>query len=100
MGDFLLRGIEAPLCCSDTLASEICCFPGGQVGDVMQRLPDLVCSTGYYPLLLFHAGTDDTVVSNLKNIKRDYKELGAAVKNLRAQVIFSSALPVRGVIES
>ena len=46
-------------------------------------------------LVLFHVGTSDTSVSNLKNIKRDYKELGAAVKNLGAQAVFLSILQVR-----
>jgi len=60
------------------------------------------CQTLYVPqttilLVLFHVGTSDTSVSNLKNIKRHYKELGAAVKNLGAQVVFSSIVHVRGV---
>ena len=46
-------------------------------------------------MLLFHVGTSDTAVSNLKYIKSDYKELGAAVKNSEAQVVFSSILLVR-----
>ena len=48
-------------------------------------------------LVLFHVGTSDTAVSNLKYIKSDYKELGAAVKNSGAQVVFSSVLQVRGM---
>ena len=48
-------------------------------------------------MLLFHVGTSDTAVSNLKYIKSDYKELGAAVKNSEAQVVFSSIVHVRGV---
>jgi len=68
---------------------------------VMQRLPDFVCPTGYYyPLPLFHADTSHMAVSNLKNIRMYYKELGAAMKNLRAQVIFTSTLPVKGIIVS
>lgn len=49
----------------------------------------------YYLLLLFHIGTSDTAVSNLKNIKRNCKELGVAVKNSGAQVVFSSVFLVR-----
>ena len=64
----------------------------------MQRLPDRVCPTDYYPLLLFHIGTSDTAVSKLNNIKRDYRELGAAVKNSGALVVFSSILPVRRMV--
>ena len=39
----------------------------------------------------------DTDVSNLENVKRDYKELEAVVKGSGAQVIFSSVLLVRGM---
>jgi len=35
-------------------------------------------------------------MSNPKKIRRDYKELGAAVKDLRAQVVFSSIFLVKG----
>lgn len=52
-----------------------------------ERLPHLVCPTDYYPLLLFHIGTSETAVSNLKNIKRDYRELGAAV-NIKKRLYF------------
>lgn len=78
------------------LSREVCCLPGAHIKDVTERLPDLVCSTDYL-LLLFHIGTRDTAVSNLKNIHyRDYKELGAAVKNSGAQAVFSSILQFRG----
>lgn len=53
----------------------------------MERLPELVHPIDL--LLLFHIGSSDTAVSNLKNIRRDYKKLGAAEKNSRAQRVFS-----------
>lgn len=53
-----------------------------------ERLPNLVHPTDCYSLLLFHVGTD-IAVSNLKNIKRYYKELGAAVKNSGVQGVLS-----------
>ena len=52
-------------------------MPGARIGYVTQRWPDLVCPTDYNLLLLFHMGFSDTAVSNLKNIKRACKELGA-----------------------
>jgi len=62
-----------------------------------ERLPDLIHPTDYYPLLLFRLGTSDTTISKLKNIKKDYKELEAALKNSEAQVVFSSVLQIRGM---
>ena len=49
----------------------------------------------YYPLLLLHVGTNDTVKQDLGKIKQDFRALGAQVKRTRAHVIFSSVLPVR-----
>ena len=59
-------------------------------------MPQLVESTDYYPLLLFHVGMNDTASQNLGSIKEDYKALGVQVKSIGAQVIFSCILPVRG----
>lgn len=55
----------------------------------------LVRSTDYYPLLLFYVGMNDTTRQNLGRIKEDYKALGMQVKNIGAQIILSSILPVR-----
>lgn len=50
-----------------------------------------------YSLLQFHVGTTDIAVSNPKNIKKYYKDLGAAVKNSGAQEVFLSILQVKGM---
>ena len=96
MGDSLLRGTEVPICWPDRESREVCCLPGAKVQDVAERVPQLVKSTDYYPLLLFHVGTNDTASRNLGRIKEDYKALGVQAKSIGAQVIFSSILPVRG----
>ena len=96
VGDSLLRGTEAPICRPDALSREVCCFPGARIRDVTERLPSLVQSTDYYPLLLFHVGTSDTARSSLRTIKKDYRALGAAVRDSGVQVVFSSVLPVKG----
>jgi len=59
-------------------------------------MPQLIKSTGYYPLLLFHIGTNNTASWNLGRIKEDFKALGVKAKSFVAQVIFSSILPVGG----
>ncbi|GAB0204077.1 mitochondrial enolase superfamily member 1 [Grus japonensis] len=59
-------------------------------------VPRSVKSTDYYPLLLFLMGMNDTASWNLGRIKEDYKVLEVQVKNIGAQVIFSSILAVRG----
>ena len=61
-----------------------------------KRMPQLIKKTDYYVLLLFHIGMNDTESQNLGKIKEDFQALGVQVKNVGAQVIFSSILPVRG----
>jgi len=96
MDDSLLRGIEAPICRPDREACKVCCLPGAKVRDVAKRVPQLVKSTDYYLLLLFHVGTNDTTSWNLGSIKEDFRALGVKAKSIGAQVIFSSILPVGG----
>jgi len=56
----------------------------------------LTKSTAYYPLLLFHVGTNDTARRNTGRIKEDFKALGVKAKSFGAHVIISSILPVGG----
>lgn len=61
-------------------------MPRACIKDMTERLPDFICPTDYYALLLFHVRTSDTAVSNMKNIKDD-KELEAALnEELRSTV--------------
>jgi len=69
---------------------------GAHIRDVIEKLPSLVQSTNYYPLLLFHVGINDTARRSLRSIKKDYRALGAAVRNSGAQTDFSSVFPVKG----
>lgn len=88
MGDSLLRGTEVPICQPDRESPEVCCLPGAKVREAAERVPQLVKSTDYYPLLLFHVGTNDTASQNLGRIGEDYGALGVQVKTIAAQVIF------------
>ena len=96
VGDSLLRGTEAPTCRPDALSREVCCLPGARIRDVTERLPSLVQSTDYSPLLLFHVGTSDTARSSLRSTKEDYRALGAVVRDSGVQVVFSSILLFKG----
>jgi len=63
------------------LSREGCCLLGGHIRDVTKRLPSLVQSTDYYPLLLFLVGTNNTARSSLRSIKKDYRALGAEMRD-------------------
>ena len=67
---------------------------GAWIQDAVARQPRL--DGLYYPLLLFHVGTNDTARGDLESIECDYMALGAMVKGMEAQVVFSSILLVRG----
>lgn len=70
-------------------------WPGAEIQDVTGRLPQLVESTDYYPLLHLDVGTNVTVKHNLGKINQDFRVLVAQVTGTGAQVIFSFILPVR-----
>jgi len=74
----------------------VCCLLGPKARDVAKRVPQFVKSTDYYPLSLFHTGTNDTASENVGRIKEDFKALGVKAKSFGAQVIFSSILPAGG----
>ena len=95
VSDCLLTGMEAPICQPDALSREVCCLPGACIKDVTKRLLSLVQSRDYYPslLLLFHVGSSDTGGSSLRSIMKDYRALGAVVRDTGVQVVFSSILP-------
>lgn len=95
-GNSLLHGTERLICHPDRQSCEVCCLLWAKVRDVAERVPQLVRSTDFYPMLLFHVRTHDTASQNLGRIKEDYKDLAVQVKNSGAQVIFSSILPVGG----
>jgi len=40
--------------------------------------------------------TKDTARSSLRSMKKDYRALGAVMRDSGAQVVFSSVLPVKG----
>ncbi|CAJ0932654.1 unnamed protein product, partial [Ranitomeya imitator] len=96
VGDSLLRGTEAAICRPDITAREVCCLPGAMIKDVTNRIPKLFNSKDVHPFLLIHVGTNDTARKDLPTICKDFEELGKKVKELDAQVVFSSILPVDG----
>jgi len=69
-----------------------CLLPAGaKIWNTDSRVPQMIKSTDYNPLLLFHVGT--MLEGRMwEESKMTTKALGAKVKNIRAQVIFSSIL--------
>lgn len=75
----------------DLSAREVCSLPRG----LNQRYcvgTTEACLTLYYPLLIFHGGTNDTTSRDSDSVKRGYRALGAVVKGLGSQMVFSVLL--------
>lgn len=66
---------------------DACCLPGVQVQDITERLPGLIQPSGYYPLLIVQAGSDETEKKNVRAFKR---ALGQVVNRAGAQVMLCS----------
>ena len=65
VGDSLLRGTEGPICRPYLSHWELCCLPGARVRDITRKLPKLVRSTGYFPLLIVQLGSDEIAQRSL-----------------------------------
>lgn len=90
----LLQGTKAPICQPDISSRQVYCLPGACICDVVEGLSTLVQPSDYYSLLLFHVRNNDTAGEDLERIKQDLA--GARVKGMRAQMMFSLILLVRG----
>ena len=104
MGDSLLGGTEGPTCGQDPSHREVCCVPGAKVRDVTERLPGLIQSSDYCPLLTLQAGSDENEKRSVRAIKRGFRALGQVVDRTGAQIVLSSVplvaeLTVKGIGE-
>lgn len=67
----------------------------GRICDVVERVSQLVKSMDYYPMLLFHVGTDDTASQKkIGRINEEDRALVRQAKNTGAKIIFLSILLV------
>ncbi|KAF7240265.1 Gametocyte-specific factor 1, partial [Varanus komodoensis] len=97
VGDSLLRGTEAAACRPNLEMREVCCLPGTLIQHVKDRVECFVHSGGHQLLLMIPVGTNDVARQGVVGITRDFEALGKKLKELKAQVAFSSILLVRGL---
>ena len=64
IGDSLLRGTEGPICRPDLLLREV------WVKEAKRKLPTLIWPSDYYPLLIFHVGSDEVATRSPRAIER------------------------------
>ena len=65
VGDSLLRGMEGPICRPNPTCREVCCLPGAHIRDITRKVPGLVCSSDYCPLLIVQVGSDEIAQGSL-----------------------------------
>jgi len=68
----------------------VCCFPW----DITKKLPDLIRSSDYYPLIIVQAGSNEAAERSLRAIRSVFRALGQLVDGARVQVVFSSVSSV------
>jgi len=83
-------GNTKPLCQPDPTHRKVCCFPW----DITKKLPDLIRSSDYYPLIIVQAGSNEAAERSLRAIRSVFRALGQLVDGARVQVVFSSVSSV------
>ena len=92
VGDSLLWGTEGPICRPDPTCREVCCLPGAHIRDIARKVPGLVCSSDYCPLLIVQISSDEIAQGSLQAIKKDVRGLGQMVEGVVVYVLFSSLI--------
>ena len=96
VGKSLWRGTEDPVCQPDPTHWEVCSFPWARVRDISRKLPILIQTSDYYPLLIAQASSDEISEKSLRIIKKDFRGLGWLVDGMGVQVVFSSIHSMSG----
>lgn len=57
---------------------------------LLKKLPDLICSFDYYPLLIVQSGSNEAAERSLRAVRSIFRALGQLADGARVQVAFSS----------
>lgn len=95
VGDSYLHWIEALSCQSDLLLQEVCSLLGPR-SSVFYMTAKIHLSFRVLPFTDCLQGIYDATKRNLEQIKRDCEALKTKVKDVRPQVVLSSASRVKG----
>ena len=92
IGDSLLRGTEAPICCPDNISREVYFLPRARIRDVTERLLSLVKPADYHSFLLFQVRSHDVAMRRLRNFKRDFMSLGMSCLSEESMAFTASVM--------
>lgn len=94
VGDSILRGIDTLVCSHDKESRTVCCLPGAQVGDLLERADKLLARAGRDPVVMVHVGTNDIGKGRFEVLQGKFVELAEKLRSRTSTVVFSGILPV------
>ena len=59
MGDTIIRGVDSMICTREKDSHTVCCLPGAQVGDILERMDKLLARAGRDRVVKVHVRTND-----------------------------------------
>lgn len=94
VGDSIIRGIDSVVCSRDKESRTVCCLPGAQVGDLLERADKLLARAGRDPVVMVHVGTNDIGKGRFEVLQDKFVELAEKFRGRSSTVVFSEILPV------
>ena len=94
VGYSILRGVDSIVCARDKGSRTVCCLPGAQVGDILDRVDKLLARAGRDPVVMVHVGTNDIGKGRFEVLQEKFVDLAEKIRSRTSKVVFSRILPV------
>lgn len=92
VGDSLVRKVDTVFCGEDRENRVRVCFPGARIGDIEDRIEELVKSSGDRPLVALQVGTNQ-LGEGSESVVQGYSALLDKVEGLECDVLVTGILP-------
>ena len=90
----ILRGVDSIVCARDKDSRTVCCLPGAQVGDILDRVDKLLARAGRDPVVVVHVGTKDIGKGRFEVLQEKFVDFAEKIRSRTSKVVFSGILPV------
>ena len=94
VGDSIIRGVDSVVCSRDKESRTVCCLPGAQVGDILERVDKLLAREERDVVVMVHVGTNDIGRGRFEVLQDKFVELAEKIRSKTSAVVFSGILPV------
>ena len=92
VGDSIIQGVDSIVCAREKDSRTVCCLPGAQVGDILERGDKLLAKAGRDPVVMVHVGTNDIGKGRFEVLQEKMVEL-VENKSSTSTVVLSGVLP-------